>query len=229
MKQFLFILFSNAALQLFGQGPELNKTLRTQLDTVYFHDQYYRREQMQIYKKFGYNSKEYQDIQKKIHFRDSINQIVVRSILKTQGWPGISEIGEQGSRTLFLVIQHSNQQMQEEYLPMMKEVAKKGAILPNQLALLEDRILLGKGKMQLYGSQIFQDSTGAYVQPIEDVDHLDERRAQVGLEPMADYTKRWNITWSIEQYKNDLPNSPAYKRWLAWQEELAKRKNQSGK
>jgi hypothetical protein len=34
---------------------------------------------------------------------------------------------------------------------------------------------------------------------------MDERRAEVGLQPLADYVKFWNITWDVEQYKKDLP------------------------
>jgi hypothetical protein len=58
------------------------------------------------------------------------------------------------------------------------------------------------------------------VDPIVDVDHVDERRAQVGLQPMAEYLKNWNMSWNVEQYKKNLPASPAYKRWLAMKEYL---------
>ena len=44
-----------------------------------------------------------------------------------------------------------------------------------------------------------------YVSPMIDPDNVDQRRAEVGLQPLADYVRRWNIIWDVEQYKNDLP------------------------
>jgi hypothetical protein len=72
---------------------------------------------------------------------------------------------------------------------------------------MEDRVLLGKGKKQKYGSQISMDTEtqSYYVSPLEDPDNVDKRRASVGLEPMAEYLKSWQIIWNIEQYKKDLP------------------------
>ena len=75
------------------------------------------------------------------------------------------------------------------------------------MALLEDRVALRQGKKQIYGSQIGVDpDTGEhYVQPLEDPDNVDKRRAEVGLEPIANYVKLWRINWNVEQYKKDLP------------------------
>jgi hypothetical protein len=201
-----------------------NQALMAQLDSIYREDQVYRKQQSEAYKKYGFASKEYKDFDKIIHRKDSLNQVRVKAILDTYGWLGPEEIGVQGNKTLFLVIQHSNEATQEKYIPMMREAVKKGKASGGSLALMEDRLALSQGKMQIYGSQLLRDSTGNYVSPIVDVDHVDERRAQVGLQPMAEYLKNFNLSWSVEQYKKDLPASPAYKRWLAWKEELEKRK-----
>jgi hypothetical protein len=75
------------------------------------------------------------------------------------------------------------------------------------LALLEDRINLGNGKRQIYGSQIGTNPETKlnYVLPLEDPDNVDKRRAEVGLEPLADYVIYWKIIWNVKQYKKDLP------------------------
>jgi hypothetical protein len=67
------------------------------------------------------------------------------------------------------------------------------------LALLEDRVALGKGKKQIYGSQIHRDQkTGKYiVAPIEDEPNVNKRRAEVGLEPLQDYVKHWDIDYKL--------------------------------
>jgi hypothetical protein len=73
------------------------------------------------------------------------------------------------------------------------------------LALLEDRIALGEGKKQVYGSQYSQDEEGKkYVQPLIDPDHVDERRAEIGLMLIEDYAKLLGITWNLEEYKKWL-------------------------
>ncbi len=145
----------------------------------------------------------------KINEIDSVNLVKVKKILDERGWLGDDVIGSQGNTTLFLVIQHSDQKTQEQYLPMMREAVKKGNARPSSLALLEDRVALGQGKKQTYGSQIGYDDGGAYVLPLDDPDHVDERRASVGLGKLQDYVSQWNITWEAEEYKKKLPEIEA--------------------
>jgi hypothetical protein len=88
----------------------------------------------------------------------------------------------------------------------MREAVKAGKARGASLALLEDRIALGEGRPQTYGSQLLREGNGPlFVQAMEDPDKLDERRASVGLPPMADYLKNWNLTWDLEAYKQQLP------------------------
>ena len=111
-----------------------------------------------------------------------------------------------GNSTLFLVIQHADIATQEHYLPMMREAVTNGDAFGSDLALLEDRVALRQGKRQIYGSQIGRENTGEfYVSPLDDPDHVDERRAAVGLEPLANYVANWDIKWDVEAYKNQLP------------------------
>jgi hypothetical protein len=150
--------------------PVSNRPLADQLDSINLEDQKYRQMVGSIEKQYGYNSKEMQDLWKTINKKDSINLIKVTSILDKFGWLGPDIVGSQGNVTLFLVIQHSNQKIQEKYLPMMREAVKNGNAQASTLALLEDRVALGQGKKQIYGSQIHRDEqTGKYfVAPIED-------------------------------------------------------------
>ena len=77
---------------------------------------------------------------------------------------------------------------------------------PIAIALLEDRVALRKGKKQIYGSQIGIYENGTYyVDDLEDPDNVDKRRAEVGLGPLAAYIQHWNLTWNVDDYKNQLP------------------------
>lgn len=161
------------------------------LDTIYQTDQGYRLHAEEIAMKYGYESEEMKAYVKIMQEQDSINVIKVTNILDERGWLGADIIGTQGNETLFLVIQHSYPETQEKYLPMMRDAVKEGNAYAAHLALLEDRIALGKGEKQIYGSQIGQDQeTGEYyVCPLIDPDNVDNRREELGLGPIQGYIK----------------------------------------
>lgn len=185
----------------------LDKPLVAILDTIYQEDQGLRRQISEIEEKYGRDSDEMKAHWKTIAEKDSINLIKIQKILDERGWLGPDIIGNQGNTTLFLVIQHSEQAVQEKYLPMMREAVEKGNARPSSLALLEDRVALGQGKKQIYGSQIGRNpETGEfYVSPLQDPDNVDKRRSEVGLGTLQDYLSHWNITWDVEKYKKELP------------------------
>jgi hypothetical protein len=133
--------------------------------------------------------------------KDSINLVEIEKILNKHGWLGADVIGEQGNKTLFLVIQHSDLETQLKYLPMMREALKKGNAKGKDFALLEDRVAMKQGNRQIYGSQIKIDGDEFYVYPIIEPEKVNERRTEVGLEPMEDNVKNFGITWDVEKHK----------------------------
>jgi hypothetical protein len=192
-----------------------NEKLVAVLDTVFQDDQGLRLQEDAMEKKYKPNSKEIRDIWRAVAAKDSIDLIKVSRILNTYGWLGPDIVGGDGSVALFAVIQHSDLKTQEKYLPMMRKAVEEKEADAGNFALLEDRVALREGKKQIYGSQISMDSVGnAWVAPLEDPDNVDKRRASVGLGPLADYVKYWNLTWNVEAYKKQLPAIEAKsKRW----------------
>lgn len=184
-----------------------DKPLIATLDSILEEDQKYRLQFRAVIQTYGRESEEMKALLKKTIEADSINQTKVRAILDSRGWLGPDVIGPNGSSALFLVIQHADLKMQEQYLPMMREAVKKGNAKASSLAMLEDRIALAQGKKQIYGSQIGRDpeTDEYYVMPLEDPDNVDKRRAEVGLQPLAEYVALWNLTWDVEAYKQLLP------------------------
>lgn len=185
----------------------LDKQLVVVLDTIYQEDQNYRQQINEIGEKYGWESDEVKDHWKIINEKDSINLIKVKKILDERGWLGAEIIGNQGNTTLFLVIQHSDLETQEKYLPIMQEAVKNGNAKASSLALLEDRVALRKGENQIYGSQVGRDQeTGEYyVLPLIDPENVNKRRAEVGLGRIQDYISNWGMTWNVEEYKKKLP------------------------
>ena len=184
----------------------LNKPLIAQLDSIYNEDQKYRLQSDEIEQKYGRDSKEIKELWKTIHIKDSVNLVKITALLDKYGWLGYDVIGNQGTSTLFLVIQHSDLKTQVKYLPLMREAVKNGNAAPSNLALLEDRVLMRQGKKQIYGSQIARNDKGEYyVFPMTDPDNIDKLRSEMGLQSIADYVKNWNIVWDVEKYKKQLP------------------------
>jgi hypothetical protein len=61
----------------------------------------------------------------------------------------------------------------------MEEAMKNNDARTEDLAYLTDRICMGDGVPQIYGTQ--------WEHPIADPEHVDERRAKMGLPPLAEY------------------------------------------
>ncbi len=184
-----------------------NHELVAELAIIDSEDQGGRQRLDEIEQKYGRESKQMDSLWKDISFKDSINLIKIIKILDTYGWQGYDVLGQDGVTTQFLVIQHADLKTQEKYLPMMQEACKNGKFSSSSLALLEDRIANRNGKLQIYGSQVGFDKSKEvyYLLPVEDPDHIDERRAKMDLGPISEYVSNWDIIWDVEVYKKNLP------------------------
>jgi len=190
-----------------------NKDAKKKLEDVYRSDQGIRTEYISAQKISGGKSAKVDSLGKVMIYYDSLNTIKVTQILDQYGWLGEDKVGVRGNLTLFLVIQHSDLKTQQKYLPMLRIAVDNGKASPSSLALLEDRVALTEGKKQIYGSQVssIPNLPGKYyLSPMIDPDNVDKRRASVGLQPIAEYLKRWDINWDVEFYKKMLPK---YEQW----------------
>lgn len=109
----------------------------------------------------------------------------LEEIVETHGWPGKTLVGEDGASAAWLLVQHSDADVafQKRCLALMEAVPKEEVSAKN-LAYLTDRVLVAEQKMQRYGTQM---GANFEVRPIEDAEHVDARRAEIGLPPLADY------------------------------------------
>ena len=62
-------------------------------------------------------------------------------------------------------------------------------IRSSDVAYLTDRVLLAEGKKQVYGTQFTLTNGKCQPRPLEDEAHVDQRRQEVGLPPLAAYLK----------------------------------------
>ncbi len=181
---------------------QLDQSLKETLEAIYRSDQSVRIAMAEA--KRAERPTAYLDsLQQVVTETDKTNLHAVTEILEKHGWVSPSLVGIQAAQGLFLAIQHADLQTQETYLPMILEAEKQCNILSSNVAILLDRIAMRHGKKQKYGSQGFRDhETGqAHIYPIEDLDNLEAHRRSMGLPPMKDYVKGWDI----EKYRDELP------------------------
>lgn len=193
-----------------NKNDRIDKALQTELLAILEDDQLGRTQIEAVAKAHGHNSPEVQALWKSINEKDASNLTKIKLILDTRGWVGPDVVGSAANSALFLVIQHADIATQQKYLPLMRAAVREKKAFPRQLALLEDRVALAEGRRQTFGSQLMSDKDGRYyVRPLEDPDHVDERRKAMGLGPMAEYLKHWNLVWDVEAYKKQLPSLEA--------------------
>lgn len=203
------------ALPAFAESPKpavaaetvSDPALQGELLAILDADQQGRLKMDALAKQHGLNSPEVQALWPAILEKDAANLTKISAILDTRGWVGPEVVGQKASGALFYVIQHSNTATQKKYLPLLRTAVQEKKAPAGQLALMEDRVALAEGRPQTYGSQLRQNGNDPrlFVCPLADPDHVDERRAAVGLPPMAEYLKHWKLTWDVEAYKRELP------------------------
>lgn len=114
----------------------------------------------------------------------------LEQIILEYGWPTVPLVGEDGEDAAWTIAQHSDldPDFQCAALEVLRDAAEAGVASPGNLAYLEDRVLVGAGEPQRYGTQIGCTPEGpAPATPIADEATVDERRAAAGLAPLSDY------------------------------------------
>ena len=126
----------------------------------------------------------YQPRMAEVHHRNALR---LASVMAEIGWPGRSVVGREAADAAWLVLQHSigDPAVMRHGLALLRSLPP-GEVDPIQVAMLEDRVRTYSGLPQIYGTQFDWDERGEMQpRPIEDATHVDERRAAIGLPPLA--------------------------------------------
>lgn len=123
---------------------------------------------------------------RQVNALDSVNARAVTEILDRHGLPTRPMVGARGADAVMLVVQHSAS-LQERVLALAQALPE-GEISGQWLALLEDRVLVHRGKPQRFGTQFtIGADTLFHFAPVADTAGLETRRAQAGLPPLQLY------------------------------------------
>ena len=186
-----------------AEEARYDQELIAQLKEIGEMDQVYRQQMDEAEKTYGWDSPEMKELWEKQRLNDSICLARIELVIAEHGYPGKSLVGRQSS-VAFLVIQHADLKVQEKYLPLLQEAAEKGELRKSSLAPLIDRVRVGNGQEQLYGSQLHRNPDTGQLEffPIEDEVRVDERRSEMGLEPLEDYARRFGLEYRAPTEKD---------------------------
>lgn len=110
--------------------------------------------------------------------------------------PTLNEISQKQMDAIWLSLHHSpNDEYVKKYFPLIEKAAKNGDIRLTALATIKDRILFEDGDPQIYGTQVYKGE----LYDLSDPEYVDQRRAEVGLQPIKEYLRQFNIPFDIPQ------------------------------
>jgi hypothetical protein len=118
----------------------------------------------------------------------------LKGVLTRIGWFDISRYGAEASQAAWLIVQHSDHDpaWQEQVLAALGPRVARGDMQRSYYAYLVDRVAVNAGRPQTYGTQgRCQGRGNLELRPVIDRDNLDRRRAEMGLDSIADYTIRF--------------------------------------
>jgi hypothetical protein len=121
---------------------------------------------------------------------DRENTRRLREIVDQFGWPGKGLVGVDGAHAAWLLLQHADHDLefQKKGLDLMMR-APAGEVSMQDVAYLTDRVSIKEKEKQVYGTQVHLVNGSWEPQPLVDPEKVDQRRAEVGLPPLADYLK----------------------------------------
>ena len=123
--------------------------------------------------------------------RDNTRWLI--ELVRRQGWPTRSHVGERAAHAAWLLVQHGDQDpaWQRRCLDLMR-AAPDGEVSPGDVAYLTDRVLLAEGKPQVYGTQMRTIDGEHQPRDLRYAETVDQRRAAVGLGTLEEYRQRMN-------------------------------------
>ncbi len=148
------------------------------------------------------------------------NAARLREIIAEHGWPDAELAGPDGTLAAWFIAQHAigEPNFQREALKLVQEKVKQEKVPAAQEAFLFDRIAMYEGRPQRYGTQSLPCPDGEYRRwTTEDPEHLNERRAAMGITPVPEDPPETAPTPSaLAEYEEWLRGYEIWLRKAGW-------------
>lgn len=124
-----------------------------------------------------------------VQHMDSENLLWLKKLLKDNGIPTVSQVGESGVHWTWVLVQHADEdpQLQARVQPIFAQRYEAGELPADDLARLTDRVLLAAGKPQRFGTQFDWYSGQFKPKGAANIADIEANRQALGLMPLADY------------------------------------------
>ncbi len=138
---------------------------------------------------------------------DRVHADRLKEIVDHIGWPTREMVGLKATQAAYMVIQHAghDNDFQNRCLALMVDLVEQGELPASYVALLTDRIRVFQDQPQVFGTQMSMapNEHGVMVPtptvPIEDPEHLDDRRKLMGMPPHREFVSAIAIAYQAMQ------------------------------
>lgn len=120
---------------------------------------------------------------------DKANQAALIALVERCGWPTVDQVGSKAAGAAFLIVQHATPELRSRYYPSIEADLSRHPDHREAIALMQDRMQVEQDRPQRYGTQLYKQGDTYVLFPIEDVEHVNQRRAQFGLPGMCEYLR----------------------------------------
>ncbi len=132
-----------------------------------------------------------------IHEVDAANLIGLKQLIAERGFPTLSKVGHKCCDLASLIAQHQPPEFLHWFLEQALAAADTGDFDLTWIAYMTDRDLEHQRKPQLYGTQLHGQDGITALSPIEDIEHLAERRERAHLGPIENYLASYDLTETL--------------------------------
>ncbi|MET8683603.1 DUF6624 domain-containing protein [Streptomyces sp. NPDC004732] len=113
----------------------------------------------------------------------------LKVIVGEAGWPTFDDVGEEASTAALKVLLHADDlNLQLSCRELIRAAVLAGTVPAIQGAYVEDHCAVSQGDRQTFGTKINEKLLRPY--PIDDPEHVTERRRAVGLPPLGEEITR---------------------------------------
>jgi hypothetical protein len=191
----------------------MNHALRAELLAMDAHDQTVRAE-------LAADGSLYEGYHPRMAAVHDANAARLKAIIQEHGWPTQRLVGADGARAAFRIAQHSinHPDFMRECRRLLDEASSRREVPRAHFAYMDDRIRVYEGLPQRYGTQWRGSAQGLEPYPLEDAAHVDERRAELGLPPLAQLraSAPQEKAWDSEAARRFEEQELAWRRAVGW-------------
>jgi len=130
---------------------------------------------------------------------DGPNVKRISEVIYSTGFPTSKEVGVDGVKALFLILQHSESiELRLKCKKGIEQAFQDKVLSVSEFTVFVDRLLIKQGKPQIYGSNFDLKDGKMVMSKTKDLTNLDKRRRQIGLPPISEYVKVLREAYNME-------------------------------